>query len=159
LLRHKSEVYKYFLEFQGLVERMFNRKIISVHSDWGGEYEPLNSFFQKIGISHQVSCPHTHQQNEVVECKHRHIVEMGLALLAHASMPLKYWYEAFLAVIYLINHTPTKLLSYDTPLHRLLGATPDYSSLCVFGCTCWPNIRHITHTNFNFVLLGVFFLV
>jgi hypothetical protein len=27
---------------------------------------------------------------EVVECKHRHIVEMGLALLAHTYMPLKY---------------------------------------------------------------------
>jgi hypothetical protein len=43
--------------------------------------------------------------------------------------------------VYLINHTPTKLLSYDTPLHRLLGATTDYSSLRVFGCACWPNLR------------------
>jgi hypothetical protein len=53
---------------------------------------------------------------------------MGLALLAHASMPLKYWDEAFLAAIYRINQTPTKLLSYDTPIHMLLGVTPDYSS-------------------------------
>jgi hypothetical protein len=66
---------------------------------------------------------------------------MGLALLTHASMPLKYWDEAFLAAVYLINHTPTKLLSYDTPLHHLLGATPDYSSFPVFGCAYWPNLR------------------
>jgi hypothetical protein len=59
---------------------------------------------------------------------------MGLALLAHASMPLKYWDEALLAVVYLINRIPTRLLSYDTPLHQLLGATPDYSNFCVFGC-------------------------
>jgi hypothetical protein len=32
-------------------------------------------------------------------------------------MPLKYWDEVFLATIYLINHTPTKLLLYDMPLH------------------------------------------
>jgi hypothetical protein len=61
---------------------------------------------------------------------------MALAILAHAFMPLKYWDKAFLAATFLINHTPTKLLSYDTPLHKLLGATPDYSSFCVFGCAC-----------------------
>jgi hypothetical protein len=66
---------------------------------------------------------------------------MGLVLLAHASMPLKYWDEAFLTVVYLINRTPIKLLSYDTPLHRLLGATPDYSNFRVFGCVSWPNLH------------------
>jgi hypothetical protein len=120
---------------------MFNRKIISVQSDWGGEYERLNSLFCQVGIAHQVSCPHAHQQNGAAESKHRHIVEMGLALLSHASMPLKYWDEVFLAAVYLINCTPTKLLSYDTPLHRLLGATPDYSNFRVFGCAYWPNLR------------------
>jgi hypothetical protein len=107
----------------------------------GGEYERLNSFFYQVGISHHVSCPHTHQQNSVVEHKHRHIVEIGLSLLATASMPLKYWDEAFLAATYLINRTPTKLLHFDTPLHTLLGASPDYSSFRVFGCDCWPNLH------------------
>jgi hypothetical protein len=45
---------------------------------------------KKIGITHHVSCPHAHQQNVSAEHKHRHIVEVGLALLAHASMPLKF---------------------------------------------------------------------
>jgi hypothetical protein len=62
-------------------------------------------------------------------------------LLSYASMPLKYWYEAFFVATYLINPTPTKLMSYDTPLHKLLGAAPDYLSLRVFGCACWPNLR------------------
>jgi hypothetical protein len=48
---------------------------------------------------------------------------MGLVLLAYASMPLKYWDEVFFSVTYLINRTSTKLLAYDTPLHKLLGAT------------------------------------
>jgi hypothetical protein len=37
-----------------------------MQTDWGGEYERLNSFFQKIGIAHQVSCPHAHQQMELL---------------------------------------------------------------------------------------------
>jgi hypothetical protein len=37
LLRHHSKVFKFFEEFHSLVERRFNRKIIVVQSDWGGE--------------------------------------------------------------------------------------------------------------------------
>jgi hypothetical protein len=68
-------------------------------------------------------------------------VEISLALLAHASMPLKYWDEAFFAAMYLINRTPTKLLSYSTLLQKLLGASPDYTNFRVFGCPCWPNLQ------------------
>jgi hypothetical protein len=46
---------------------------------------------------------------------HRHIVEVGLSLLAHAHIPLKYWDEAFLAATYLINRLPTKVLCFSTP--------------------------------------------
>jgi hypothetical protein len=59
LICHKSDVFKYFFKFQSLVDRMFNHKIISVQSDWGREYERLNSLFCQVGIAHQVSCPHT----------------------------------------------------------------------------------------------------
>jgi hypothetical protein len=141
LLRKKSVVFKFFLEFQSLVERMFNKKIIPVQSDWGGEFEHVNSYFRKLDITHQVSYPHTHQQNGVVQRKHQHIVEMGLALLAHASIALKYWDEAFITAIYLINHTPTKLLAYYTPIDKLLEVTPNYSSFQVFGCAYRSNLR------------------
>lgn len=87
-----------------------------------------------------MSCPHAHQQNGVAECKHRHIVETGLAFLATASMPLKFWDQAFLAATHLINRTPSKRVDYDTPLHRLFGTTPDYSKLRVYGCAYWPNL-------------------
>jgi hypothetical protein len=90
LLKHKSEVFQKFQDFQHLVERLFDRKIIVIQSDWRGEYHKLNAFFQRIGVSHHVSCPCAHQQNGSTERKYHHIVEVGLSLLAHASMPLKY---------------------------------------------------------------------
>lgn len=90
MLRHKSDVFQCFREFQNLVERQFDKKILALQSDWGGEYQSLNSFFKNVGITHYVSCPHAHQQNGAAERKHRHIVEMGITLLAHASMPLKF---------------------------------------------------------------------
>jgi len=141
LLRKKSDVFHVFRNFQSLVERKFNRKILSMQTDWGGEYESLNSFFQQIGITHRVSCPHAHQQNGSSERKHRHIVEIGLALLANASMPLKFWDEAFLTATYLINLLPSRVINYKTPVELLFKEKPNYSSLRVFGCACWPNLR------------------
>jgi hypothetical protein len=98
-----------------------------MQTNWGGEYEKLNSFFSQIGITHLVSCPHAHQQNEAVEKKYRHIVDVGLSLLAHAHMSLKYWDEAFLAATFLINRTPSKVINYTT-LEHLFHVKPNYAS-------------------------------
>ena len=107
----------------------------------GGEYQALHSFFQRIGIDHHVSCPHAHQQNGSAERKHRHIVEMGLTLLAHSSMPLKFWDEAFTSTVFLINRLPSKVIANQTPFERLFGTQPDYTFLRTFGCAVWPNLR------------------
>jgi hypothetical protein len=88
-----------------------------------------------------VLCPHAHQQNGSSERKHRHIVENGLALVANASMPLKFWDEAFLTTTYLINLLPSRVINYKTPVELLFKEKPNYSSLRVFGCACWPNLR------------------
>ena len=88
-----------------------------------------------------MSCPYAHQQNGSAERKHRHIVDVGLSLPAHAHMPLKFWDEAFLTATYLINHIPSKVLNFDTLLERLFHVKPDYISLRIFGCACWPNLR------------------
>lgn len=52
--------------------------------DGGGEFvnKPFFDFLVRYDIQHQLSFPYIPQQNGVVERKHRHIVEMGLCLLA-----------------------------------------------------------------------------
>jgi hypothetical protein len=139
LLKRRSNVYQAFLNYQQYVERKFDRKIVTMQNDWGGQYEKLNGFFQKVGITQHVSCPHAHQQNGSAERKHRHIVEVGLALLANASMPLKFWDEAFLTATFLINIIPSKVLDFESPTERLLHVTPNYDALHTFGYACWPN--------------------
>jgi histone deacetylase 1/2 len=54
LLKKHSEVYQVFLDFQQPVEQKFGRKIITMQTDWGGEYEKLHGFFQKNW--HHTSC-------------------------------------------------------------------------------------------------------
>ena len=91
------------------------------------------------------ACPHAHQQNGSAERKHRHIVEVGLSLLAHASTPLKYWDEPFITATYLINRLPSKVIGNSTPLELLYHQKPDYNSLKTFGCACYPNLRPYNH--------------
>jgi hypothetical protein len=141
LLKHKSNVFQKFHDFQAHVERLFGRKLLAMQTYWGGEYHKLSTFFHRVGITHLVSCPHTHQQNRSAEHKHRHIVEVGLAFLAHASMPLKFRDEAFQTATFLINRLPTPVLDHVSPLEKLFDSPSAYTFLGTFGCTCWPNLR------------------
>jgi len=79
----------------------------------------------------------------VVEHKHKHIVELGLSLLSHASLPLSFWDHAFVTAVYLINRLPLAPLNFDTHYHALFHTFPDYNFpdynfLKVFGSACYP---------------------
>ena len=77
----------------------------------------------------QVFCPTTPEQNSVAERKHRHVIELGVAMMYHASMPKKYWVEAFGTAIYLINRLPSPRLEMLAPIQKPTSKRPDYSSL------------------------------
>lgn len=115
-----------------------------------GGYRKLNSFFKQNGIVHHISSPHTHQQNGSAERKHRHIVEIGLTLLAHASIPIKFWDDAFLTSTFLIKRTPSRVISLSTPLERLFGSKPNYLFLKTFGCARWPHLRPYNYRKLEF---------
>lgn len=137
----KNEVYTIFLRFKTQIEKFFKRHIKVVQSDWGGEYRKLSNFFAQEGIVHHLSCPHTHEQNSTAERKHRHIVEMGLTLLAHAPLPLTFWDHAFAIAVYTINRIPTPSLNNVSPYEKLFKQIPDYHFLKTLGCACFPFFR------------------
>ena len=75
---------------------------------------------------------------------------MGLTLLSHAAMPLKFWVEAFQTTIYLINLLPFAPLQFCTPVEMLSLKSPTYLHLQPFGCACFPYLRPYTKHKFNF---------
>lgn len=86
----------------------------------------------------------------MVERKHRHIVDLGLTLISHASLPLKFWDHAFLTAVYLINRLPTMSLNQNIPYAILFNQLPDYKFLRVFGCECFPLLRPYSSHKFDF---------
>ena len=86
-----------------MIELQFETKLKPVQSDGGGEYRPLSNLILSQGLLHRVFYPHTPQQNGQVKRKNRYVVETGLTLLAHSSVPLSFWPYAFQTATHLIN--------------------------------------------------------
>lgn len=81
---------------------------------------------------------------------HRHIIEVGLAFLAHSSVLVRFEADAFSLACYLIDRLPSKVISNSTPLERLFGIKSDYSLLKFVCCACWPNLRSYNQHKFQF---------
>lgn len=63
---------------------------------------------------------------------------MALTLLAQAALPLKYWWDACVSTVFLINRLLTPVLNNISPFQKLFLTKPDYYFLKVFGCACYP---------------------
>lgn len=121
-----------------------------MQTDWGGEYRSLTAIFESIGIFHRRTCPHMHEENEIVEWRNCHLVETGLTLLANAFIPFKYWHFAFDTAVYLINRMPSHVSHNKSPFAYLMNHSPDYSFLKVFGCLCFPFLRPYNRHKMDF---------
>lgn len=65
--------------------------IQQIRVDNGGEFFSIRDFFHDNGIVYQRTCVYTPQQNDVVERKHGHILEIARALRFQAHLPLHFW--------------------------------------------------------------------
>lgn len=111
---------KFFPIFRRMINTHFGKNNKRVRFGDGKEY--FNQFlisFQKQGIVHESTCVHTPQQNEVVERKNRHLVEVVRKLLFQSNVPKLLLGKRFNRC-YLTNRLP----SYN------LG--------------CWPNLSRLS---------------
>ena len=75
-------------------------------------------------ILHQSSCTYTPQQNGVVECKNRHLVETARTFLLHHKVPQHFLGDATLVACYLINRIPSLVLHDKIPHFILFPNQP-----------------------------------
>ena len=140
LLKNKSDTVTLFKQFTALVKNQFKKSVQIFRIDCGGEFTSaeFNTFCADNGIIHQLSCPHTPQQNGVAERKHRHLIQCALALLSQSNLPISYWSYVVSTATHLINKLPTPLLSNKSPWESLFHTKPTLSLLRAFGCQCFP---------------------
>uniref|UniRef100_A0A2N9G177 Integrase catalytic domain-containing protein n=1 Tax=Fagus sylvatica TaxID=28930 RepID=A0A2N9G177_FAGSY len=146
LLKHKSDTLQVFTQFHAMVHTQFSLPIKTFRTDCGGEFTStkFNQFCATHGIIHQLSCPHTPQQNGTAERKHRHLIQCALALLSESKLPISYWSYAVSTAAHLINRLPTPNLKQKTPWELLFHKPPDIQYLRTFGCQCFPLLTPYT---------------
>ncbi|PKU65522.1 Retrovirus-related Pol polyprotein from transposon TNT 1-94 [Dendrobium catenatum] len=147
-IRCKTEVFNVFTAFKNQIEKYTSRSIKMIRTDGGTEYvnHTFTQYMRTHGITHQISCPYTPEQNGVAERKHRHILETSRTLLNTASIPYNYWPEAILTSVYLINRMPSPNTTNLSPFELFHKTQPRYDHLRTFGCECFyllpPHSHH-----------------
>lgn len=114
LMHLKSDVSTMLKQFLAMVQTQHNAQVKCFRSDNGGEFfnAQVHELFTSQGIIHQSSCPHTPQQNGVVERKHRHIMETTRAIKFQGHIPIKFWGECVLAAVH-INYQQDSIYCID----------------------------------------------
>ena len=138
-MKEKSEASQLVKDFCAMVNTQFEAKVNIIRSDNGSEFisGPTKKFYAEKGILHQTSCVDTPQQNDRVERKYRHILNVARALRFQVSLPIEFWGVCVLATAYLINRTTSSFLKRKTPYEILFGTKPCYDHIKVFGCLCY----------------------
>lgn len=84
-------------------------------------------------------CPHTSEQNELVETKHRHIVDIGITLMSQATLSLKFWAKIICNICILDKQVTHQGPEVQKSIYEMLHETKSvYHSLRTFGCLCFP---------------------
>jgi transposase InsO family protein len=140
LLRKKSDVLRFFLEFLAMAERESGKKLKTLRTDNGGEFQALAPTLRERGIKWETSAPYTPQQNGVAERFNRTIVEMSRSMLHHSGLPKTFWAEAVRTAVYIINVTPTTAMEGKTPQEAWSGVKPSVAHMRTFGCMAHAHV-------------------
>jgi hypothetical protein len=135
-----------------MVENQFRSKLKIFQCDGGGEFE-LKEFLSHLETNGIV--PHVRLLSRNARTKWRCQTKAqahcrtGLTMLFHSQLPKHFWVDAFMTAVYLINRLPSTVLKMETPIFKLHGTHPDYNSLKVFGCRCFPYLRDYAKNKFT----------
>ncbi len=144
-IKHKSEVFEKFKLFEAMMTKECDEPIMKLRTDNGGEYlsKEFQAYLASNGIEHQLTVPHSPQQNGVAERLNRTLVESARAMLSHSNLPNRFWAEAVSTAAYLRNRTTTSANEEQlTPYEKWHGHKPDISNLKVFGCAAYSHVSN-----------------
>jgi hypothetical protein len=137
LLWKKSETLDAFTQFKAMVEKQFDKLILCLHNNKGGEFIGIkwNAFFAQHGIRREHTVKVLPQQNSVAERLNRSLEELLVAMLNGAHLPACFWGKGLKYLRHVIVHSPlSSIPAGTTPYEMVHKRKPDHLPLRVFGC-------------------------
>ena len=140
-LKGKDETFSCFKRFHALVSTHYQGTLRAARSDCGGEFLSTEfiKYLEEQRIQHQLTAPHTPQQNGVAKRTNCTVAEAARAMLQSARMTNGFWECAVATATHVRNRAPTRVNEYKSPHERLHGQKPDLSYLRTFGCLAYAH--------------------
>ncbi|MCO5554619.1 hypothetical protein L7F22_008151 [Adiantum nelumboides] len=125
-----------------MATNFFGKKLKVLRIDNGGEYTSpkFKAFCSKRGICREFSTPYKPAQNGIVEQMNHTIQERVTTMLSMASLPPKFWGEAVITVVHIVNQSLSTPLNFKIPQEMWTTKKPNYNRLRVFGCEVFSHI-------------------
>ncbi|KAJ9552799.1 hypothetical protein OSB04_016844 [Centaurea solstitialis] len=114
LMRHKSETFEKFKEYQNEVQNLLDKRIVLT-----------------CGIVSQLTPPYTPQMNGVSERRNRTLLDMVRTMMCHSSLPISFWGHALETAAHILNRAPTKSVE-KTPYELWKEKLKPKSDKCFF---------------------------
>lgn len=90
--------------FLNMIDTQFNKKIECFRSDNAKQLSFID-FFNERGVVHQFSCVDRPQQFSRGQ-KHKHLLNVALALYFHSRVPIQFWSDCVLTATFLKTGLP-----------------------------------------------------
>eukprot|EP00253_Pinus_taeda_P023865 PITA_23865 len=138
----KDEVFKWFRSFKAFVEDQTGKKIKTLRTDNGTEYESkeFNDFCREAGIKRETTVPYTPEQNGVAKRKNRTIMEATCAIIYDQGLPKFLWGEAVNTAVYVQNRSLHQALDFKTLEEVFTDKKLDVSHFGIFGCSVYFHV-------------------
>lgn len=104
----------------------FDFKFKSLQSDKANKFKLLGLFLENESLIYRWTCPHSFEQNNMVENHHRCVVDTDLTLLLHFGVAKNFWTCVFYIVVLILNHVPSQFLAYHSLYFLLYHKQPNF---------------------------------
>lgn len=120
-----------------MLERHYNIKVCILYTEFGEfNSNAASKYLNQTGITWEPSALNAQQQNGIVECHMRTVIEGARAQMIDSNLPLKLWAESINTMVYIKNRSPTSAV-YEgiiTPIQDFhQGDSPRVDHIQIFG--------------------------
>ena len=152
VLKSKDQALDCFKKIVKRAEVESDNKLKALRTNRGESSYPISSLFSVMSKGSRTTLL-------VVERRNQSVVEMARCMLKAMSVPARFWGEAVLTVVYVLNKSPTKSLQGVTPFEAWHKRKPRVSHLRTFGCVAnvkqnGPGLNKLSDRSKKMIFIG-----